>query len=260
MDSIEQFFVRVKREQKLEVLTRFLEVEQVDGVIIFSRTKNSSNELAEKLQARGYAAASLNGDMKQSAREKVIDRLKASKLDIVVATDIAARGIDVDRITHVINFDIPYDTESYIHRIGRTGRAGRKGKAILFVTPRERNMLRDIEHAIQRPIDEAAAPTVEEMMTLRHQQLGETLAGIINKSKKVGAYYDVVDTVTEQAQCTHRDVAAAIAYLMYQASPLPDEDLSPAISDKKKKRRKPQSSGPKKKYGAKSKKKNRSPR
>lgn len=150
IEKIEQFYLRVKREQKLEVLTRVLEIEAVDASIIFVRTKNCSAELAEKLQARGYAAAALNGDMNQSLREKVINQLKRGALDMVVATDVAARGIDVQRITHVINYDIPHDTEAYIHRIGRTGRAGRTGKAVLFVTPREYRLLKDIERAIQK--------------------------------------------------------------------------------------------------------------
>ena len=120
------------RAQKFEVLNRYLEVEEVDAAIIFSRTKSFSTEIAEKLQTRGYSAAALNGDMSQSMREKVIDRMKAGHLNIIVATDVAARGIDIPRVTHVINFDIPHDAEAYVHRIGRTGRAGRTGKALLF--------------------------------------------------------------------------------------------------------------------------------
>ncbi|HQV50478.1 MAG TPA: DEAD/DEAH box helicase, partial [Dokdonella sp.] len=132
---------------KLDALTRILEVEPFDAMIVFARTKIATEELAERLQARGLAAAAINGDLAQAQRERTIQQLKDGKLDILVATDVAARGLDVERISHVLNYDIPYDTESYVHRIGRTGRAGREGDAILFVTPRERNMLRQIERA-----------------------------------------------------------------------------------------------------------------
>ena len=138
---------------KLEALTRILEVEEFDAMIIFVRTKNATAELAEKLEARGYSSSPLNGDMNQAAREKAIQRMKKGKLDILVATDVAARGLDIERISHVINYDIPYDTESYVHRIGRTGRAGRKGQAILFVSPREKRMLFAIEKATRQPIE-----------------------------------------------------------------------------------------------------------
>ncbi|MDV3241076.1 MAG: DEAD/DEAH box helicase, partial [Methylocaldum sp.] len=142
VEAISQQYWLVSGVQKLEALTRILDAEDFDAMIIFVRTKTETVELAEKLEARGYEAAALNGDMSQVLREKVIDRLKKNALDIVVATDVAARGLDVERITHVVNYDIPYDTESYVHRIGRTGRAGRSGEAILFVSPRERHMLR----------------------------------------------------------------------------------------------------------------------
>ena len=177
--------MRLNGNQKLEALTRFLEVEAVKAAIIFTRTKNTSSELAEKLQARGYAAAALNGDMSQSAREKVIDRIKKSVIDIVVATDVAARGIDVERISHVINYDIPHDVEAYIHRIGRTGRAGRKGTALLFVTPREQRLLKDIERAIHSAIKHIEPPSAKQMNERRSKQLTEKVIGIISKSKKL---------------------------------------------------------------------------
>jgi ATP-dependent RNA helicase DeaD len=137
---------------KLDALTRILEGEDFDGVIIFVRTKLATVELADKLAARGHEAAAINGDMDQKARERTIEQFKASKLDILVATDVVARGIDVDRVSHVINYDIPHDTESYVHRIGRTGRAGRKGEAILFVAPREQRLLYAIERATRQPL------------------------------------------------------------------------------------------------------------
>lgn len=145
--NIRQRFWQGHPGQKLDALTRTLEVENFDGMIIFVRTKTATLELAEKLAARGFAAEAMNGDMAQAHREKLVERLKAGKLDILVATDVVARGLDVDRVSHVINYDIPYDSEAYIHRIGRTGRAGREGDAILFVAPRERRMLAVIERA-----------------------------------------------------------------------------------------------------------------
>ena len=135
-ETIRQRFWQVSGFHKLDALTRILEVEPFDAILMFARTKTATTELAEKLEARGYAAAAMNGDMAQNLREKTVERLKKGTLDILVATDVAARGLDVDRISHVINYDIPYDTEAYIHRIGRTGRAGRRGDAILFVAPR----------------------------------------------------------------------------------------------------------------------------
>src|SRR5881275_668300 len=143
--DIEQRFLNIAEGQKLEVLTQMLELEEADAVLIFRRTKNGAAELAEKLGGRGFVAEAMHGDMKQAERESVIRRLRGGKIDIVVATDVAARGLDVELITHVVNFDIPYDVEAYVHRIGRTGRAGRSGVATLFMTPRERRMMREIE-------------------------------------------------------------------------------------------------------------------
>ena len=143
--------------QKVDALTRILEVENFEGMIVFVRTKNETETLAEKLRARGFSATAINGDMPQAQRERTVDQLKDGKLDILVATDVAARGLDVERISHVVNYDIPTDTESYVHRIGRTGRAGRSGDAISFVTPRERYLLKRIEKATRQPLDPDAA-------------------------------------------------------------------------------------------------------
>ncbi|MGI9247351.1 MAG: DEAD/DEAH box helicase, partial [Steroidobacteraceae bacterium] len=151
--NIRQRYWVVSGVHKLDALTRILEAESFDGMLIFTRTKQSTVELAERLEARGFAAAPLNGDMQQKDRERTVARLKNGQLSILVATDVAARGLDVERIGHVVNYDVPYDTESYVHRIGRTGRAGRKGEAILFITPRERNMLRYIERATRQPLE-----------------------------------------------------------------------------------------------------------
>ncbi|MCP4088224.1 MAG: DEAD/DEAH box helicase, partial [Gammaproteobacteria bacterium] len=160
-DTIQQRYWMVSGTHKLDALTRILEVETCDGIIIFVRTKTATSELAEKLQARGYSAAAINGDMAQNLREQTIGKLKAAKIDILIATDVAARGLDVERISHVINFDIPYDTESYIHRIGRTGRAGRTGHAILFVAPRERRMFNAIERATKQKITRMELPSAK---------------------------------------------------------------------------------------------------
>ncbi|PHQ81545.1 MAG: DEAD/DEAH box helicase [Coxiella sp. (in: Bacteria)] len=237
VDTIEQFFIRVAKNQKLEVLTRFLEVEDVQAAIIFSRTKNCSTELAEKLQARGYAAAALNGDLKQSQREKVINRIKKGTLDIIVATDVAARGIDVERVTHVINYDIPVDTESYIHRIGRTGRAGRKGTALLFVGPREQGLLKDIERAINKPIPQIEPPSLEEMTEKRSVQLAEKVTNILTKSKKLAPFREMVDNLMKQCKHTPQEIAAALAYLIEQDNPLPSAEIPTAAFEPSKSKR-----------------------
>ena len=236
VDAIEQFYVRVSRNQKLDVLTRYLEVEEIQASIIFTRTKNCSSELAEKLQARGYTAAALNGDMNQSLRKKVIERIKSGALDIIVATDVAARGIDVERVSHVINYDIPHDTESYIHRIGRTGRAGRKGKALLFVAPREQYQLKDIERAVHTKIKLFEPPSVSEITKLRNQQLADKVTSIIEKSKNLGPYREMIDDVLSQTEHTPTDVAAALAYLIQQAN-APQEIQSPAPEQSKRRDR-----------------------
>ncbi len=179
-ETIRQRYWQVSGLHKLDALTRILEVEKFDAILMFVRTKTATTELAEKLEARGYAAAAMNGDMAQNQREKMVDRLKRGSLDILVATDVAARGLDVDRISHVINYDVPYDTEAYIHRIGRTGRAGRTGDAILFIAPRERRMLSAIERATRQKIEQMVLPTTEIVNNKRiadfKQKITDTLA------------------------------------------------------------------------------------
>ena len=170
VDSVTQRYWKAVGTSKLDAMTRILEAEDFDGVIVFVRTKTLTVELAEKLEARGHRASPINGDMSQQLRERTIEHLKSSKIDIVVATDVAARGIDVARVSHVINYDIPYDTEAYVHRIGRTGRAGRAGNAILFVAPRERNMLRSIEKATRQAITPMDLPSREQVKERRIDQ------------------------------------------------------------------------------------------
>ena len=178
--SIDQRFVQVSQHNKLEALVRVLEVENTEGIIIFVRTRNSCVELAEKLEARGYASSPLHGDMNQQARERAVEQLKRGKLDILIATDVAARGLDVERIGHVVNYDIPYDSEAYVHRIGRTGRAGRTGMAILFVTNREMRMLRTIERATSSRISPMKVPSPETVAERRLSRLGEQIQETIN--------------------------------------------------------------------------------
>lgn len=241
LSTIAQVCVEVRREQKMAALTRFLEMEQLSAAIIFVRTKTISGEIAEKLQARGYAAAALNGDMSQSLREKVIGRIKSGSLDIIVATDVAARGIDVERISHVINYDIPYDVESYIHRIGRTGRAGRSGKAILFVSPREYRLLRDIERHTKQPIEKIQPPTLAEMNQKRLEEVRDKIVNIIAKSKKLGPYQTLVQQMMATDNLKADDIAAAMCYLMMQNNPLGDQDID--FSPSKKRHDKSRSSG-----------------
>jgi ATP-dependent RNA helicase DeaD len=204
---------------KLDALTRILEAEPFDAMIVFARTKQATDELAGKLQARGLAAAAINGDNAQPQRERVIQQLRDGSLDILVATDVAARGLDVDRISHVLNYDIPYDTESYVHRIGRTGRAGRSGEAILFVTPREQGMLRAIERATRQPITQMHLPTVEAVNDRRIARFKER----IDAALEAGGL-DVFRGLIEQYEREHdvpaRDIAAALARIAQGDTPL----------------------------------------
>jgi ATP-dependent RNA helicase DeaD len=187
-------------------------------MIVFARTKAATEELAEKLQARGMAAAAINGDMQQAQRERTIQQLKEGKLDILVATDVAARGLDVERISHVLNYDIPYDTESYVHRIGRTGRAGRSGEAILFVTPREKGMLRSIERATRQPIEEMQLPSVDAVndhrVTKFLERIGQAMA-----SGDTDFYRDLVQRYESENNVPAIDIAAALAKLLQGDTP-----------------------------------------
>lgn len=219
VDSIEQSYVLVKGHEKLETLTRLLEVEEFTGVIIFVRTKNATAEVAEKLEARGYATSALNGDMSQQLRERAINRLKQQKLDIIVATDVAARGIDVSTVSHVINYDIPYDSEAYVHRIGRTGRAGREGKAILFVAPREQRMLRTIERATKQPIAKYKLPSSEEIGEQRVQQFKETIKSVID-NEKLEFFEKLIGECADEFEKSGSEIAAALAFMAQKERPL----------------------------------------
>lgn len=219
VETIEQRYWQVSGVHKLDALTRILEVEDFDAVIIFVRTKSETVNLAEKLEARGFAAAALNGDMNQTHRERTVEQLKNKKLDIVVATDVAARGLDVKRISHVINFDIPYDTESYVHRIGRTGRAGRKGSAILFVAPREMRMLRAIEKATRQTIERIQLPSSEHVADHRITQFKQRILDVI-EAEDLEFYYELVRQCKEEQNLSASDVAAALTFLVQKDRPL----------------------------------------
>ncbi|MFP6808016.1 MAG: DEAD/DEAH box helicase [Pseudomonadales bacterium] len=209
-DTIRQRYWLVSHLHKLDALTRILEVETFDAILMFVRTKIATTELAERLEARGYAAAALNGDMMQKNREQTIKKLKDGSLDILVATDVAARGLDVSRISHVVNYDIPYDTEAYIHRIGRTGRAGRQGEAILFVAPRERRMLASIEKATRQKIEPLELPSTEMVNNKRiadfKQSITDTLAaGELDFMRGILAQYE------QEHDIPPLEIAAALA-------------------------------------------------
>ncbi|MDC9725030.1 MAG: DEAD/DEAH box helicase [Gammaproteobacteria bacterium] len=219
METIKQRYWQVTGMHKLEALTRILEVEEFDAMIIFVRTKNATAELAEKLEARGYSSSPLNGDMNQAAREKAIDRMKKGKLDILVATDVAARGLDIERMSHVVNYDIPYDTESYVHRIGRTGRAGRTGTAILFVSPREKRMLFAIEKATRQPIEKMQLPSTEDIADRRVMQFTQMLSETI-ESQDLGFFQEVIAHYQEAHDADPLEVAAALTYLVQKNRPL----------------------------------------
>ena len=200
----------VSYPQKVDALTRILEVENFEGMIVFVRTKNETETLAEKLRARGFSATAINGDLNQAQRERTISQLKAGKLDILVATDVAARGLDVDRISHVVNYDIPTDTESYVHRSGRTGRAGRSGEAISFVTPRERHLLRSIERATGQTLTHMPLPSVDDINATRLNRFDEAITAAL-AGDNIDFFRDVVAHYVNEFDVPEVDVAAALA-------------------------------------------------
>src|SRR4051812_40485045 len=214
--DIEQRFLNVAEGQKLEVLTQMLELEEADAVLIFRRTKNGAAELAEKLGGRGFAAEPMHGDMKQAERETVIRKLRAGKIDIVVATDVAARGLDVEQITHVVNYDIPNDVEAYVHRIGRTGRAGRSGVATLFITPRERRMMREIERFTGTQIKPMKMPSRADVAARRISVFKETLRKELQNGD-LDLYVQVVTELADEGPSDMAEVAAAAARLAHGA-------------------------------------------
>ena len=230
--TIRQRYWQVTGLHKLDAMTRLLEVESYEALLVFVRTKNAAEELAGKLAARGHACEALHGDIPQKLRERTVDKLRQGQLDILIATDVVARGLDVERITHVVNYDIPYDTESYVHRIGRTGRAGRKGEAILFVAPRERRMLRAIEHATRQAIEPMKMPSTEDINQHRlakfKERIRETMMG-----EELEIYVNLVNELIEEDSADPLELAAALAKLVQGDQPLLlDDSVTEPASDR----------------------------
>jgi ATP-dependent RNA helicase DeaD len=222
-DNIEQFYMLVPNASKFEALVRILETESYDGILIFSRTRVSTTDLAEKLAARGFEVAPLNGDMTQVARERTIKRLKNGNIDIVVATDVAARGLDVDRISLVINFDIPGDSEAYIHRIGRTGRVGRYGKAILFANPREKRLLSFIERATRKPLVRMEMPSFDVVTRKRVEGFKEKLETTMNDEPQK-FYRDLCVDLSAEMHIDMQQLAAGLLCMAQKDRPLQAEN------------------------------------
>jgi len=219
VDTIDQQHCVVTRYHKADVLTRILELETFDGMLVFVRTKGGTTELVDKLRAQGFAAEPLNGDMNQEMRERTVERLRGGQLDILVATDVAARGLDVERVSHVVNFDIPTDPSAYVHRIGRTGRAGRAGKAILFVEPRERGLLRAIERTIRRPIPEMDIPSAAELSASRIDRFTEQLRSTLTE-QDLDFFYRLVAHIAKEQELELMDIAAALSFQLQRERPL----------------------------------------
>ena len=233
--KIRQRFWMVSGLHKLDALTRLLEAEKFDAMLVFVRTKLETVELAQRLEARGFQAAALNGDMEQRTREQTVQRLKDGKIDIVIATDVAARGLDVERISHVLNYDIPYDPETYVHRIGRTGRAGRSGEAILFVAPRERNMLRIIERVTRLRIEEMKLPSIADVNELRVIRFKEKITEAV-LSGAGRELQPLLEQIEADANIPAIEIAAALASLLQGSTPLllaqkaePEQSAPPRI-------------------------------
>ncbi|WP_415900707.1 DEAD/DEAH box helicase [Neptuniibacter sp. QD48_11] len=217
--TITQKYLRVSGNQKLDALTRILEMQTFDAMLIFVRTKSATVELAEKLSARGYACEALNGDISQNLRERTIDKLKRGQIDILIATDVVARGLDVERISHVLNYDIPYDTESYIHRIGRTGRAGREGEAILFVSPREQRMLKSIERATRQKIETMQLPSTDDINEKRVQRFVDRITQTID-SQDLDFFKNLLTEYQQEHDADPLIIASALAHLLQGETPL----------------------------------------
>ena len=215
----QRFWVASGMNNKLEALTRILEAESFDAMLIFVRTKIATVELADKLAARGFAAQALNGDIAQKQRELTIDKLKKGKLDILVATDVAARGLDVERVSHVINFDIPYDTEAYVHRIGRTGRAGRTGDAILFVAPREKRLLNAIEKATGSKIEMLEMPSTQVINDRRIEQFKQVISETLANEDLI-LFSELIEQYQQEFNVPTLAIASALAKLVQGSEPL----------------------------------------
>ncbi len=221
--TIRQRCLNLTNQQKFEAMCRILEVEDYDGVITFVRTKQATTELADKLSAQGFNAEALNGDIPQERREDIVKKLKDGTVDILIGTDVVARGLDVERISHVINYDIPYDAESYIHRIGRTGRAGRTGDAILFVNYREKRLLSMIERVTKQPIEYMDIPKAEQINDVRIARFKKNLLNIIER-EDLGFYKELITSTAEESEKSVDEVAAGLAFLLNKGKPFLADD------------------------------------
>ncbi len=217
--TIHQRYWQVSGTNKLDAITRILEVETFDAMLVFVRTKTATVELADKISARGFAAEAINGDIPQKTRERIIEQLKKGKIDILIATDVAARGLDVDRISHVINYDIPYDPESYVHRIGRTGRAGRSGEAILFVAPREKRMLKVIEKVTRQPIEPMQLPSAKMINQQRIETFKQKITDTLS-NRDISLFENLVADYHQETATDPLKIAAALALMAQGSEPL----------------------------------------
>lgn len=240
-ENIRQRAILVAGHQKLDALTRILEVEASDAVIVFVRTRTETEQVAEKLRARGFSASPINGDIPQQMRERIITQLRDGALDVLVATDVAARGLDVSRVTHVINYDLPIDKEAYVHRIGRTGRAGRSGDAISLVTPRERRYLGAIEHSTGQPITMVPLPSVADINETRLGRFDDAISAALEQSDRIAEFRDIIDHYVRHHDVPEADVAAALAVIGQGDEPLllgdSDEIDTPELYDRRTKGR-----------------------
>jgi ATP-dependent RNA helicase DeaD len=228
-ENITQRYIQVAGPRKMDALTRILEVEQFEAMIVFVRTKQATEEVAEKLRARGFSAAAINGDIAQAQRERTIAALKDGSIDILVATDVAARGLDVERISHVVNYDIPHDPESYVHRIGRTGRAGRSGNALLFVSPRERHLLKSIEKVTRQQVVESQLPSVDDVNAQRVTKFRDSITEAL-RAPGFDMFRRLIEDYERDNDVPMGDIAAALAlqsrdgaeFLMTEPPPMPE--------------------------------------
>jgi ATP-dependent RNA helicase DeaD len=228
--STRQRYLEVSFPQKMDALTRILEIESFEAMIVFVRTKQATEDVAERLRARGFSAAAINGDLIQTQRERTIGQLRSGDLDILVATDVAARGLDVERVSHVVNYDIPQDAESYVHRIGRTGRAGRSGEALLFVTPRERYLLKAIEKATRQPITEMALPSVDDVNTRRVAKFADSITARLSASASdIAIFRGLVEDYHREHDVPMGDIAAALAVMAQDGRSLLLEPDAPRV-------------------------------
>ena len=219
VENIDQYFVKTQEREKFDVLTRLLNVDKPELAIVFGRTKRRVDEVAHALNIRGYVAEGIHGDLTQSKRMSVLRQFKANKIDVLVATDVAARGLDISGVTHVYNFDIPQDPESYVHRIGRTGRAGQSGIAITFVTPREMNYLRIVENTTKKRMTPLRPPTENEALIGQQKVAMEQLLESVEKNG-LNEYRELAEQLLEKAEAVDL-IAAALKSLTREPDDTP---------------------------------------